>query len=310
MTPLSRVRLLSLDFFASGQGKSRQPRRRATRPPLSLERLEERVVPSAAPASVASVVNNPTAMLLEQGQPLAAQFHAVQGARDQVVAAMTAELRGRELFAQGVRDQIFGAVAAELREMEWFLGRTMGPQALTAMEFAVAPWLELLQPAGSAGARLPQDSLTPHAGTSGSPAGSSSPGLPAAALGAGHPVPLSLSGGSGHRFVPPPPPALTPFTRFAYVANSFNRVYAFVTDATDGFPYPVPGSPFPAGMNPISVAVDPTGRFVYVANSGSNSISAYTIDAATGAPTPLPGSPFPAGIQPVAVTLDPTGPFA
>jgi DNA-binding beta-propeller fold protein YncE len=33
----------------------------------------------------------------------------------------------------------------------------------------------------------------------------------------------------------------------------------------------------PAGLGPLSVAVDPTSKFVYVANIDSNDISAYSI---------------------------------
>jgi YVTN family beta-propeller protein len=64
-----------------------------------------------------------------------------------------------------------------------------------------------------------------------------------------------------------------------------------------------------AGNAPYSVAVDPFGKFVYVANQVSNSISAYTINAATGALTAVNGSPFPAGSAPWSLT-DPSGKFA
>ena len=43
------------------------------------------------------------------------------------------------------------------------------------------------------------------------------------------------------------------------------------------------------------MAVDPSGKFAYVPNLGSNNISAYTIDATSGALTPVTGSPFSAG---------------
>ena len=33
------------------------------------------------------------------------------------------------------------------------------------------------------------------------------------------------------------------------------------------------GSPFPAGPFPVSVAVDPTGKFAYVANQLSNNVN-------------------------------------
>lgn len=56
--------------------------------------------------------------------------------------------------------------------------------------------------------------------------------------------------------------------------------------------------------------IDPTGRFVYVPNVGSNNISAYAIDASNGALTQVKGSPFAAGLNPRGVMIDPTGAFA
>src|SRR5258708_17186658 len=77
---------------------------------------------------------------------------------------------------------------------------------------------------------------------------------------------------------------------------------------------PVPGSPFRARHLPHSVAVDPTGKFAYVANAGEfgtfrGSVSAYSIGA-NGALTPVPGSPFEAGLASHSVAVDPTGKFA
>jgi 6-phosphogluconolactonase len=63
---------------------------------------------------------------------------------------------------------------------------------------------------------------------------------------------------------------------------------------------PVPGSPFTAGRGPISVAVDPTAKFAYVANFYSNNVSAYSIGS-NGALTPVPGSPFGARVNPISV---------
>ena len=39
------------------------------------------------------------------------------------------------------------------------------------------------------------------------------------------------------------------------------------------------------GTSPSSIAIDPAGKFAYVANSGSNDVSMYRIDATTGALT-------------------------
>ncbi len=53
--------------------------------------------------------------------------------------------------------------------------------------------------------------------------------------------------------------------QFAYVISD-SGVSAYTIDATSGALKPVAGSPFAAGSGPISIAVDPTGKFAYVAN--------------------------------------------
>ncbi len=98
--------------------------------------------------------------------------------------------------------------------------------------------------------------------------------------------------------------------QFAYVANS-NNVSAY-SIGSGGVLTPVPGSPFPVGPNPASVAVDPTGKFAYVVNDSNapevpGTVSAFTIGS-NGALTSVPGSPFPAGDTPDSVAVDPTGP--
>src|SRR5262249_48642698 len=58
--------------------------------------------------------------------------------------------------------------------------------------------------------------------------------------------------------------------KFAYVANNYQHdVSGYTISATSGALTPVPGSPFAAKSRPVSVAVDPTGRFAYVTNSNS-----------------------------------------
>jgi 6-phosphogluconolactonase len=77
---------------------------------------------------------------------------------------------------------------------------------------------------------------------------------------------------------------------------------------------PVTGSPFLAGEFSgdftFSVTVDPSGKFAYVGNYSSNSISAFTINTNTGALTAISGSPFAAGASPQSVTVDSSGKFA
>jgi 6-phosphogluconolactonase (cycloisomerase 2 family) len=61
------------------------------------------------------------------------------------------------------------------------------------------------------------------------------------------------------------------------------------------------GSTFPAGGQPTALVVDPSGDYVYVANSLDSSVSAYSI--ANGTLTSL--GTFATGLQPVAMGIDP-----
>jgi 6-phosphogluconolactonase (cycloisomerase 2 family) len=65
------------------------------------------------------------------------------------------------------------------------------------------------------------------------------------------------------------------------------------------------------GTSPSSVAVHPSGNFVYVSNAGSNDISAFAVRGYPGnlSLVPVSGSPFAVGSSPVSVTVDPTGRF-
>jgi 6-phosphogluconolactonase (cycloisomerase 2 family) len=107
--------------------------------------------------------------------------------------------------------------------------------------------------------------------------------------------------------------------KFAYVVNQCGNVSctgsgnvsAYTIDSTTGTLTAITGSPFAAGMGPHSVAVDPSGKFAYVANEcisinscSSGNVSAYTFDSTTGALTAVTGSPFAAGTVPVSVAVD------
>jgi len=84
---------------------------------------------------------------------------------------------------------------------------------------------------------------------------------------------------------------VVPGASVVYVANhgGSNDISAFSIDLT-----PVPGSPFPAGGNPLSLAVGGGGKFLYTANPDATnpSISGFNIDPTSGALSPLNGSPF------------------
>ena len=79
-----------------------------------------------------------------------------------------------------------------------------------------------------------------------------------------------------------------------------DNVSTYTIDATTGALKKVKGSPFAAGTTPYGVAVDPSGKFAYVANLGSNNVSAHTIDANSGALTPVTAPRSRPGQEPTA----------
>lgn len=121
--------------------------------------------------------------------------------------------------------------------------------------------------------------------------------------------------------------AVDPTGKFAYVANGgcpdtfAGNVSMFGIDGTTGALASI-GSPVAADFGPHSVAVDTSGKFVYVANDGAfevtgGSVSMYTINAATGALTstgeidsPCAPPPSPGSCAPFSVAVDPSGKFA
>lgn len=102
--------------------------------------------------------------------------------------------------------------------------------------------------------------------------------------------------------------------QFLYAADSANNGILSLSIAPSGALSLVAGSPFPAGTQPVAVAVDGTGSFVYASNAGSNDVSGYTSKA--GVLTQVPGSPFTTegagtvnATQPGFLTVDATNTF-
>src|SRR6185436_12566283 len=102
-------------------------------------------------------------------------------------------------------------------------------------------------------------------------------------------------------------------TQFVYVANqngvNIGSVSAYAVALPAGALVSAPGSPFSAGRGPVSVAIDPSVRFVYAANQEDNTLSMFGITTGTGALTPLGLGPVSTGLVPTAVVVDPTGQF-
>ena len=98
--------------------------------------------------------------------------------------------------------------------------------------------------------------------------------------------------------------------KFVYVANQgSNNVSGYAISASTGALTAIPGSPFPAGASPQSVAIDPLGRFAYVSNDGvaaaDGSVSAFAIGG-NGALTAV-GTTAASLAKPGTLTVDPTG---
>jgi 6-phosphogluconolactonase len=118
-----------------------------------------------------------------------------------------------------------------------------------------------------------------------------------------------------------------PFGKFAYVANSGDlcdfgydsagSISMYTINATTGALTPTGAINGVSGLLQIpscfnSVAVDPSGKFAYVAdgdNPGSaGSVSMYTVNATTGSLTSI--GTIASGTTPVSVVVDPAGKFA
>jgi 6-phosphogluconolactonase (cycloisomerase 2 family) len=94
---------------------------------------------------------------------------------------------------------------------------------------------------------------------------------------------------------------VTPDGKFVVVAGAGTSVFSL--DPSTGALSEVPGSPFAIGDG---MAIDPSGKFVFV-KDGANNLSTYTIDA-MGSLAPA-GAPVPLGAQAESIAVDPTGKF-
>jgi 6-phosphogluconolactonase (cycloisomerase 2 family) len=110
--------------------------------------------------------------------------------------------------------------------------------------------------------------------------------------------------------------AVDPSGKFAYVINSGDvwdyggsadgNVAMYTINATTGVL--ASNGTIPAGIAPLSVVVDPSGKFAYVADSASNDVLMYTINVTTGALTFI--GTIATGADPVSVAVDPSDKFA
>jgi DNA-binding beta-propeller fold protein YncE len=106
--------------------------------------------------------------------------------------------------------------------------------------------------------------------------------------------------------------AVDPSGKFVYVATANGtfglpgNVSMYTINATTGALASI--GTIAAGTGPVSVVVDPSGKFAYVTDSDSNAVWMYTINATTGALASI--GTIAAGTDPVSVVVDPSGKFA
>ena len=97
-------------------------------------------------------------------------------------------------------------------------------------------------------------------------------------------------------------------SRFLYAAiPSSNTIVAYREDPNAGVLTQLAGSPISAGSAIEALAMHPSGKYLYAANSGSNNISEYTISS-TGALTEVTPR-VPAGTSPTLLAIDSAGSF-
>jgi lactonase family protein with 7-bladed beta-propeller len=91
------------------------------------------------------------------------------------------------------------------------------------------------------------------------------------------------------------------------------NVVGYVDSAT-GAPSALTGTRWPTGGdNPLSITLDPTGRYIAMTNTGAPAtVTVMKIDAAQGSLTSVAGSPYTptVGTLPGSVAFDPSGRFA
>ena len=103
--------------------------------------------------------------------------------------------------------------------------------------------------------------------------------------------------------------AVSPDSTLLFIARSGPAGgLAVYTIGSGGSLAQVNGSPFTAGTQPYSVAVNAAGTDVYVANRGGNTISGFSI-ASGGSLTVLSGSPYQSGTAVTALAVDSSGDY-
>lgn len=108
-----------------------------------------------------------------------------------------------------------------------------------------------------------------------------------------------------------------PSSRFLYVLNlNFSNVVAYRINSASGALTRLSSICADGGTTPctrtrpVNISTDPSGRFVYVINQNTNSISTFVINSTSGLLFPVAGSPVATGRTPLRMAIDRSGKFA
>lgn len=103
---------------------------------------------------------------------------------------------------------------------------------------------------------------------------------------------------------------LHPQSRYNYVVDTASSkivAYRYFGNGPVADEMDPPLTSMEVAKNPVALAVDPRGKFLYIAHGSINALGIYSINIHTGAIKPVPGSPFPAGTSPTAIAVHPGG---
>jgi 6-phosphogluconolactonase (cycloisomerase 2 family) len=88
---------------------------------------------------------------------------------------------------------------------------------------------------------------------------------------------------------------------YVYMTNNDGTIYAYAINNATGLLTKISGSPFTATAPTRGINVDPSGKFLYIANAIE--LLGYSINASNGALTVLSSSPFTAGSTPMDLSV-------
>jgi len=98
------------------------------------------------------------------------------------------------------------------------------------------------------------------------------------------------------------------------ITGGIPTILGFVQNPSTGGLTPIagtnPNNGFNAGVFPSAIAIDPTGKYVYVTDKAQNQVYGYAIaNGTSGALTGLVSSPYATGQYPVSITIEPRGKY-